>query len=218
MVLLAVSGLKKTGKSTLCRTLVEALGHRGLRVGYIKHGSHAVLDDGAHDTGRMLVQEGRAVFWGRDGFRLERRGDFSPDAVARECFPGWDLVLVEGGKALPLPRLWVGLPEDRPPEVGGVVAYVGPRGIPGLPVFDPDAPEPLVDFLEALVRRNRKRATVYVGGKQLPLKDFVADFVWGSLCGMLRALKGGDDPERRGVLVALPPQEDFPEEDAPGGA
>jgi len=211
-MILAVSGLKNTGKSTLCRFLVRYLGDRGLRVGYVKHSDHALFREEGTDTGKILSQEGIAVHWGTDGFRLEHRGGFSPQDLVRECFPRGDLVLLEGGKSLPLPRIWVGNPDDLPEGTSGVVAWY-PGSVEkvetsgdnkGVSCFD--RPEDLGDFVEGLVRKSARSAQVFVGEKPLPLKDFVADFLRGSIVGMLRSLKGVGDPEKEGILVALPPE------------
>ncbi len=215
---MAVSGLKNTGKSTLCRFLVEYLGHRGLRVGFVKHCDHPILDDTQTDTGKILAQENAAVYWGTDGFRFERRGSFSPRDLVRECFPGWDAVLLEGGKNIPLPRIWVGNPDDVPEGTSGVVAwYPGAWTGEGPAAERPstgtaeapkrfDRPEDLGEFVETLVRRSSRSAEVFVGETPLPLKDFVADFLRGSILGMLRSLKGVGPLGEKPVLVALPPE------------
>lgn len=216
-MILAVSGFKKTGKSTLCCFLVRYLEERGLRVGYVKHSDHPILQEEETDTGKILAQQNIAVYWGTDGFRLERRGDFLPQDLARECFPGWDAVLLEGGKSTPLPRIWVGNPGDVPEGTSGVVAwYPGAwtgsptgevRAFPGAsePPKRFDRPEDLGDFVENLIRKSARSAQVFVGDVSLPLKDFVADFLRGSILGMLRSLKGARCPEEKAVLVALPP-------------
>ena len=49
--------------------------------------------------------------------------------------------------------------------------------------------ERLVSGIMAKPDFARRSARVYVGGMELPMKDFVADFVAGGVRGMLDALK-----------------------------
>jgi molybdopterin-guanine dinucleotide biosynthesis protein B len=51
--------------------------------------------------------------------------------------------------------------------------------------------------LASMVRGKAYRSSrVYFGDLPLPMKDFIADFVRGSILGMLAALKGGKDTDK----------------------
>ena len=51
--------------------------------------------------------------------------------------------------------------------------------------------------LASMVRGKAYRSSkVYFGDSPLPMKDFIADFIRGSILGMLASLKGGKDPEK----------------------
>jgi molybdopterin-guanine dinucleotide biosynthesis protein B len=115
---MAVSGYKDSGKSTLCRILVTALSGRGMSVGYIKRTDKFVASPEDTDSGAACALEIPVLLWGKDSFRLERicRQSESADAysVAVMYFPQADVVILEGGKGLRLPKIWV-LREGEPP-------------------------------------------------------------------------------------------------------
>lgn len=195
MRLIAVSGFKDTGKSTLCRTLLAGLIARGFKVGYIKRTQESVGSDVRTDSGASCALGVDALLWGRDSFRYESvfadPERVSPAEVAAEFFPNADVILLEGGKELALPKIWVLEPGEGKPDYPGIFAVYdryGPGN--GRDCYGEGELERLVSDLAEKVERVKKSALVYIGGKELPMKDFVADFVAGSVRGMLRSLKG----------------------------
>ena len=55
----------------------------------------------------------------------------------------------------------------------------------------------MAERLASLVRGKAYRsAKIYFGDRPLPMKDFIADFVRGSIMGMLASLKGGSNTDR----------------------
>ncbi|QTX31573.1 molybdopterin-guanine dinucleotide biosynthesis protein MobB [Aminithiophilus ramosus] len=103
----AVSGFKDSGKTTLCVELVERLKERGVDVAFIKHSCESPLSGASTDSGRILMRGVPALLWSDEGVRLERAGDLSLEEIVYRFFPAVDIVLVEGAKSLPLPRIWV---------------------------------------------------------------------------------------------------------------
>lgn len=192
----AVSGFKDSGKTTLCMKLLEELARLGVETGYIKRTSEAVLSPCVTDSGRALSLGVRAALWGSDGLSVEERrgGEISPEAVASRYFPDAEVVLLEGGKYLDVPKIWVESGESRPDSVKGVF-MVYDRRAPGdgkLRFGAGDEPE-MARRLAAAVRGGSYRsAKVYIGDRPLPMKDFIADFIRGGVLGMLSALKGGE--------------------------
>lgn len=117
---LAVCGYSGAGKTTLLLQLVPRLRARGLEVGVVKHDAHGVVVD----------QEGK------DSDRLFRAGAHVLLRAPNQTFGRWhpsplldlpwalaqlasqvDLVLVEGHKDTPLPKVWLEHPHQpaRPP-------------------------------------------------------------------------------------------------------
>jgi molybdopterin-guanine dinucleotide biosynthesis protein B len=177
--IVCVCGLKDSGKTTLCVKILEMLTQRGCHVGFIKRTSEEVLSPDSTDTGKALGSVGSAVLLGPDGARLDMTGQWDVRELAMRVFPTKDLVMVEGGKSLRFPKVWVGN------EV--------PKGVEGVFFTYSGGDEELEELCEKLLnmaREGHKRSRVFTPAGEVPMKDFVADFVRGGLLGMVRELKG----------------------------
>jgi molybdopterin-guanine dinucleotide biosynthesis protein B len=110
--ILSIIGRKNSGKTTLTVALASELVRRGHRVMTIKHGHHpADADRKGTDTWRHF-HEGSAerVLIASPQLRVlfERSpDDYDPVALARQYMNGADIVLTEGYKAAPLPKIEV---------------------------------------------------------------------------------------------------------------
>jgi molybdopterin-guanine dinucleotide biosynthesis protein MobB len=126
--IISVIGRKNAGKTTLAVALASELVRRGHRVMTIKHGHHpADADRRGSDTWRHF-HEGRAerVLIASPDLRVlfERSpDDYDPVELARRYMHGADMVLTEGYKAAPLPKI-----------------EVFRRAAGSLPLYEPDAP------------------------------------------------------------------------------
>lgn len=195
-LIVAVSGFKNSGKTTLCQNLIQKLRLAGIKGGYIKHTSENVLLSPSNtDTGRLLADETNAVYWGRDGVRVESGMTFDMDNLAflvSHCFPNADIVLLEGGKNLALPKIWVRSKDEKEASYPGIFMIYDrfSRG-DGNETFGSGDEELMAEKLSSLACGAAYRsADVYIGRQQLPMKDFVADFLCGGIMGMLSSLKG----------------------------
>ena len=128
--MISIIGRKDAGKTTLLVALAAELARRKFRLMTIKHGTHpADTDQRGKDSWRhwhegkaervLMEGPGQRVLWER----TQRESD--PIALARRYFDGADIVLVEGFKRVPLPKI----------EVYRRVA--GPK-----PIFDPAVHDP----------------------------------------------------------------------------
>jgi molybdopterin-guanine dinucleotide biosynthesis protein MobB len=110
--IISIVGRKDAGKTTLAVALASELGRRGHRVMTIKHGHHpADVDRQGSDTWRHF-HEGHAerVLIASPDLRVlfERSpDDYDPIGLARQYMNGADIVLTEGFKAAPLPKIEV---------------------------------------------------------------------------------------------------------------
>lgn len=168
--LLAIVGRKHAGKTTLVVQLAAALRRRGLRVMTIKHGSHTFsLDPQATDTWRHFHEgeaEGVAMIApDRLAVVMRRSEEETPAAIAQRFFPDADLVLCEGFKGSPLPKLEIArraahdraLVEDGLIDPATLVAVVtdAPGAIAAPRTFDLGDPawlDQLADFVAAWAR------------------------------------------------------------------
>ncbi len=193
-LLIAVSGFKDSGKTSLARTLLARLSDRGLRLGFIKHTDRDVLSPAETDTGAVETAGIPCAYWGRDGLRMEAPAAAPDRAVFTALFPEKDIVVVEGAKNVPMPRIWVGAPESRPGGVKGVFACFDrtARKGDGRFLYAPGDEGLLAERLYVFHCRFSKTNCVKVSvrGKRLPLKPFVAEMIRGSIAGLLLPLKG----------------------------
>jgi len=112
MPLLGIAAWSGTGKTTLLEALLPRLAERGLRVAVIKHAHHTFDVDQPGKDSHRLRQAGAAPMLVASRERLalmmETPGQQEPDLarlVALVATQAPDLVLVEGFKAWPLPKL-----------------------------------------------------------------------------------------------------------------
>jgi molybdopterin-guanine dinucleotide biosynthesis protein MobB len=126
--IISVIGRKNAGKTTLAVALSAELVRRGRRVMTIKHGHHpAEVDKPGTDSWRHF-NEGRAertIIAGPSVRVLFDRApdDYDPVGLARRYLGEADLVLAEGYRAAPLPKI-----------------EVFRRAAADRPIFDPSAP------------------------------------------------------------------------------
>ena len=104
--LIAVSGVKNSGKTTFLAALIPELKALGLRVAVIKHDGHSFLPDReGTDTFRLLEAGamGTAVFDG-EKFQAVKYARVS-EAELSALFPEADLILLEGFKYSSWPKI-----------------------------------------------------------------------------------------------------------------
>ena len=205
-ILIAVSGFKDTGKTTLARALLAELIAAGLSAVFIKHTDRNVLTPERTDTSRVSSLGIPSLYWGRDGFVEEAPlGELSRAGISR-LFPGKDVVIVEGAKNVPMPRVWVGAPHSLPPGVRGTFAFFDRSGAPGDRdrVFSPGQEDALAAKILRIHERvaDNQPASLYVEGEKIPLKGFVSGMIAGCLGGLILPLKKVDSL-RRGAEVYL---------------
>jgi molybdopterin-guanine dinucleotide biosynthesis protein B len=196
----AISGFKDSGKTTLCLALASRMKNMGIQVGFIKRTHEAgILGSLENDTGLLLGENFPTVLWGPDGLRAESREE-SPDLdwMIERFMPGVDFVLLEGGKGLPLPRVWVGPPGDCPEGLGGIMAWYDRNGDMAKPPFFTSGQEDqLARFLvERLLHgRTFPSISLHVDGRKVFLKPYLEGFLGEAILGMVRSLKDTDGKE-----------------------
>jgi molybdopterin-guanine dinucleotide biosynthesis adapter protein len=160
---IAVVGFSGAGKTTLLERLLPALLRRGLSVAVVKHTWHAHdFDRPGKDSARLKAAGARAVFLAGPG-SAAWFGPPPPKAVIDRMLGPVDLILVEGGKELPVPKIEVHRRALGKPLLCGsdlrvfaVVTDARPRR--KLPRFSSDDVEPLADLVVARLSARRRRA------------------------------------------------------------
>lgn len=210
--IVSIVGRSNSGKTTLLEKLIRELTRRGRRVGTIKHHFHGPVEVDVP---------------GKDSWRHKRAGArtvalVSPDTlfVLGDLAEEWtleaiahlglfevDLILTEGFKSGPMPKIEVNQSEQETPLLCGpadqLVAVVTDRDLPlPVPRFSPDAVGPLADFIEREFLKEIGTSTVdvLIGGRRIPLDGQAQEIlarVLRSLVGDLRNLCGGPPIELR---------------------
>jgi molybdopterin-guanine dinucleotide biosynthesis protein MobB len=159
MKIIAFVGRSGSGKTRLITRLLPELKSRGLSVAVLKH-SRDGFDLGAPEKDSSQYLAAGAADVGLAGpterVRIHRGGPEIPLAqLAESWFPQADLVLVEGGKREPgLRKIEVfrdgapAAPEAASPDLAAIVADAPTAAPAGVPVFHPDRPGDLADWLK----------------------------------------------------------------------
>ena len=159
--IIGIVGWKNSGKTTLAVKLIAAFSARGLRVSSIKHAHHAFqIDEGETDSARhRRAGAGQVAIVSSERWAVvtELRDAPEPDfadVVAR--LAPCDLVVVEGYKSQPIPKIEArrsaarekrSLAKDDP----NVIAIAADHQIAGdaVPFFDLDSIEEIANFVAA---------------------------------------------------------------------
>ncbi len=191
-LLFSISGFKNSGKTTLCWKILSLLKEKGLDVAYVKHTHEKVLSPDNTDTGKRSDLCLSTGLWGTDGLMMEFRDkDLDRKKALSLAFKGKDIVIMEGGKNMGCPKIWVGSPANIPPHVRGVLACYCSSTEEDLLTFTPGEEDEIASYIYGFWQRSEgNRIELYIGNKRIPVKEFVSDFLARGLRGMLSALHG----------------------------
>ncbi len=156
MSVFGIAGYSGSGKTTLIERVLPQLTARGLKVAVIKHTHHDFdVDRPGKDSWRAREAGAAAVLLSSDhrsALLTEHRNDPPTLTALLAQLPPCDLVLVEGYKREPIPKLEVHRAETgRPwlfpgdPHILAVASDVAPPD--GFPRIDLDAISQLTDFI-----------------------------------------------------------------------
>lgn len=156
MRVFGIAGWSGSGKTTLLIRLLPALVRRGIRVATIKHTHHnpTVGDDETRALGAAGAAE--TLVAGPERFALIHELGNTPEPPLEALIGqvrGVDLLLVEGFKFSPHPKLEVWVPELGKPMLApaetSVVALASDVALPGIgqPVFARDEIDAIADFI-----------------------------------------------------------------------
>ena len=105
---LGICGYSGSGKTTLIENLVPRLTARGLAVAVIKHDAHHLqFDQFGKDTDRIYRSGADVLAHDPHQTVLRFHGAATFEDAVRLLPCRYDLVLVEGHKASPVPKLWL---------------------------------------------------------------------------------------------------------------
>ena len=155
MPVVGIVGRSGVGKTTLLERLIPEMKRRGWRVGAIKHTHHAPdYDPRGKDSSRLFESGAEVVALASASELVVRRQVGSAatlEAIVNGHMGSMDLVLVEGYKGLPVPKIEVLASGETPScHAAELVAVVAAHAPPtDAPCFRPDDVVHLAEFLEA---------------------------------------------------------------------
>jgi molybdopterin-guanine dinucleotide biosynthesis protein B len=158
---IGIAGWKNSGKTTLAERLIAEFTRRGLRVATVKHAHHDFqIDDAATDSARHRragASQVAIVSAKRWALITELGGTPEPDlAQLLDRLEPCDLVIVEGYKSAPIPKIEARRSAafgseplaDSDPDVIAIAADHAADGF-GRPVFALDSIVAIADFIAA---------------------------------------------------------------------
>lgn len=142
--IIAVSGAKNSGKTTLIEKLIKYFNLIGISCAVIKHDGHSFFaDKKGTDTGRFFQAGacGTAIFDG-EKFQLVGRKKIDETELIKN-FSEADIIFLEGFKYSHYPKLWICSNESiKSPE--NVIAWIGGRCEPN---FKRDETKKIAEFI-----------------------------------------------------------------------
>ncbi|MEM5789709.1 MAG: molybdopterin-guanine dinucleotide biosynthesis protein B, partial [Syntrophobacteraceae bacterium] len=203
--IISIVGASGSGKTTLLEKLIPEIAGRGYRVGAVKHDTHGFdMDREGKDTWR-LARAGAATISIISPAKVasirQTDGELSLREVAARYFWTEDILLTEGFKSASFPKIEVFRTAVEPKPICGpqnnLIGLITDDSIETeVPSFRFSDVSGVADFIETRYLKERKQPSILVqlDGKQLPMKDFVKDFVIGGVRGMLSSLRGYEKP------------------------
>ncbi|KAB2915299.1 MAG: molybdopterin-guanine dinucleotide biosynthesis protein B [Hyphomicrobiaceae bacterium] len=158
---IGIAGWKNSGKTTLVAGLISEFSARGLKVATVKHAHHNFqIDDAETDSARHRRSgAGEVAIVSRNRWAIVRELKGAPEPDLAEVI-SWldpcDLVIVEGYKRAPIPKIEVRRDmsasqeklADKDPTVIAIAADHSAEGR-GIPVFALDDVAGIADFIAA---------------------------------------------------------------------
>lgn len=162
--IIGLSGWSGAGKTTLIEALIPRLRSAGLRVAVAKHDAHGMQIDQPGKDSYRFFEAGASVVLTSPGERLCRYGvaQASLESTVLSLLSSHDVVLLEGHKGSPFPKLWLQGPEaEEPPSDTVGLLDVIPRGEHRVDRVFPW----LMDRIRASHLRPPRFGGVFVGGR-----------------------------------------------------
>jgi sulfur carrier protein ThiS adenylyltransferase len=172
MKIVAVTGPSGSGKTHLIRALIREAKSRGLKIAVVKHCAHGFDLDPKGKDSRLFTEAGadRVALVSPDRVAIidNDPGKTGLGALSEGLHPRADIVLVEGGRAVPgLKRIEVlaaGRKTVAPSP--GLLAFIGKCVAGGkVPVFAPDQVSDILDFLLLNAAEARSEIVPKAGGR-----------------------------------------------------
>lgn len=210
---IGITGSSGVGKTELLIRLIKELRERDYQVAAIKHTLHQVdIDRPGKDSHKMSEAGARAVGLAsanQVAAYMEVGEQWDPRDIAVKMFPRVDLVLVEGFKDAPVPKIGVVRKEvsGEKPDKKGLIAVVSDMGTDlAVPGFGFEDTEGIADLLEKHINKKspKRDVSLFVNGSRVMIKPFIKDLFLKTVSAMVDSLKGTQDAQRIEIVIDKP--------------
>ena len=200
------------GKTTVIEKLLSQLIDRGFKIGTIKHHVHHFeMDKPGKDTWRHKQAGSHTVALSSPtgvGIIHDLAHDSSIEELVAQYFNGMDLVITEGYKSGPMPKVEVFRKEVSSSPLDNRdstwIAFVTDTQLESsLPEFSCEDISGLASFLiETFISGTaQKKTQLLVDGSVIPLNNFVESFLRQAVIGMVTSLKGCEKPRKLTLTI-----------------
>jgi molybdopterin-guanine dinucleotide biosynthesis protein B len=208
--IVSVVGKSDSGKTTLLEALIKILRQRGHRVAVIKHAAGGFELDTPNKDSWRLSQAGSevAAVSAKEKLAIIRHleNDTDPQTLAQYAGADCDLVLTEGFKQYPYPKIEVirgetGAEPVSPPEQLLAIVTDKPLDI-NVPQFTKEKVAEIADLIERKYLSGAEGGiNLYVDGTYVPLDRAGSNLLLRTLVALVSGLKGIDQWQRLGIFV-----------------
>ena len=200
--IISIVGKSGSGKTTLLESLIAELKRRGHKVAIVKHSHHADdLDTETKDTWRFTRAGSElSAINSLDHLAIFRRMDhfFDPREISSFVVWEYDVILTEGFKASPYPKIEVHRREQGgdlltdPSQLLGVVTDE-PLKVE-VPQFSRDDSGGIADLVEKVIvnRRRENDLDLIVNGAHVDISPSLKDLLSRTLMAMVPASGNGE--------------------------
>ena len=208
--IVSVVGKSDSGKTTLLEALIKILRQRGHRVAVIKHAADGFELDTPNKDSWRLSQAGSevAAVSAKEKLAIVRHleNDMDPQALVQYAGADCDLVLTEGFKRYPYPKIEVirgemGAKPVSPPEQLLAIVTDKPLDI-NVPQFTQKEAGKIADLIERKYLSGAEGGVdLYVDGTYVPLDRAGSNLLFRTLVALVSGLKDSDQWQRLGIFM-----------------
>ena len=173
-------GKSDTGKTTLIVDIIKHLTDEGFNVATVKITDKDIsIDAEGKDTWKHSIAGSKLTVLSspiETDFLLKRSKELDEILNYIVELGEYDVIIVEGANDKDIPKIRLGDIEERD---NTILTYNGDfKG--------------LIEMLknEILRRKNMKKISIKINGKQIPISEFPSDIIKNTICGMIKSLKG----------------------------
>ena len=209
---LGIVGKSDVGKTTLILKLIPELTKRGYKVGTVKNCPHGFdIDRKGKDSWKFSKEGSRGVLLtSQKKIALIKSTEENSDIlkIIDSLFYDFDIVLVEGfseeQRLKKVEILRKGVSEQIYSPLNEIIAVVSDIDVKiDKPIFKPDQICAIVDFLEKIMKKEKKSVEVIVNGEKIFLNNFLQNMVKSLTLAIVDPLRRKGEEEIKEVVIKV---------------